>query len=58
MVTLTPGEAAWTEIAPLPRKLYAPRASLVGARMRLTGGNSTDSEIDYRAEVIFHLMEK
>ena len=52
MVAFAPGEAAWRELASLPRSLYAPRASLVGARMRLTGGRSTDSKIDYRPEVI------
>ena len=58
MVAFAPGEAAWRELASLPRSLYAPRASLVGARIRLTGGRSTDSEVDYRPEVIFQLMEK
>ena len=57
-VTFTPGEAVWTEITSLPKSLYGPRASLVGARIRLTGGRSTDSEVDYRPEVIFQLMEK
>ena len=51
MVTFLPGEAAWTEIATLPRSLYAPRASLVGRRMRVTGGRSTGGKRDYRAEV-------
>ena len=56
MVTLFPGEAAWTELASLPRSLYAPRASLVGRRMRVTGGRSTGGRRDYRAEVIMAYM--
>ena len=55
MVTLGPGEAAWTEKASLPRSLYAPRASLVGGKMRLTGGRSTDGERDHRDEVTHFL---
>ena len=57
MVTLIPGETAWTEKASLPRSLYAPRASLVGGKMRLTGGRSTDGQRDYRDKVtISHFL--
>jgi len=51
MVTFTPGDTEWSEIASLPRSLYAPRASLVGGRVRVTGGRSTGGRRDYRAEV-------
>ena len=51
MVTFTPGDTEWSEIASLPRSLYAPRASLVGGRMWVTGGRSTGGKRDFRAEV-------
>ena len=38
VLTLLPGAAAWTSLASLPRSLLAARASVVGGRLRVTGG--------------------
>ena len=52
VLTLLPGAEAWTPLASLPRPLaYAP-ASIVGGRLRLTGG--LDSSSSSRSEVMAH----
>ena len=38
VLTLHPGATAWTPLASLPRSLLAARASVVGGRLRVTGG--------------------
>ena len=48
VLTLLPGAAAWTPLASLPRALYDARASIVGGRLRVTGGYGGGS---YRSEV-------
>merc|ERR1711962_1487183 len=40
VLTLLPGAQAWTPLASLPRILFDARASIVGGKMRLTGGRS------------------
>ena len=50
VLTLLPGAPAWTPLASLPRQLrYAP-ASIVGGKIRLTGG--VDAAFSIRSEVI------
>lgn len=52
LITLSPGATSWIEKAPLHRKLFAPKASLVGGKMRVVGG-SEDGELQgARGEVI------
>ena len=48
VLTLLPGAEAWTLLASLPRGLASARASIVGGRLRVTGGYDDDS---YRSEV-------
>ena len=43
VVSLLPRATAWIEIGSLPRALFVPRASVVGGKMRLIGGQ-TDTE--------------
>ena len=38
VLTLLPGAPAWTPLASLPRELSSARASIVGGKMRVTGG--------------------
>ena len=38
VLTLLPGAPAWTPLASLPRALSEARASVVGGKMRVTGG--------------------
>ena len=38
VLTLLPGAPAWTPIASLPRALKWARASIVGGKIRVTGG--------------------
>ena len=38
VLTLLPGAPAWTPLASLPRKLESARASIVGGKIRVTGG--------------------
>ena len=38
VATLLPGARAWTDLAPLPAALNDARASIVGGRFRVTGG--------------------
>merc|ERR1712212_331470 len=38
VLTLLPGATAWTSLASLPRTLDLARASIVGGRIRVTGG--------------------
>ena len=53
MLTLLPGATAWTPLASLPRPLDRARASIVGGRIRVTGGEDGGSP---RSEVMsFHL---
>ena len=49
MLTLLPGAPSWTPLASLPRSLDGARASIVGGKMRLTGG--LDDGSSYRSEV-------
>ena len=48
VLTLLPGAEAWTPLASLPRTLFGAQASIVGGRLRVTGGYSGGS---YRSEV-------
>ena len=43
VLTLLPGVPVWTPIASLPRPLKGARASIVGGRVRLTGGRDGSS---------------
>ena len=52
VLTLLPGAEDWTSLASLPRPLYAARASIVGGRLRLTGGR--EGVVSYRSEVMAH----
>ena len=48
VLTLLPESTAWTPLASLPRALTAPRASVVGGKIRVTGGwgeSFTSSEV-------------
>ena len=38
VLTLLPGASAWTPLASLPRALSSARASIVGGKIRVTGG--------------------
>ena len=38
VLTLLPEATDWTEVAPLPRALAHVQASIVGGRLRVTGG--------------------
>ena len=49
VLTLLPGAEAWTPLASLPRALIDARASIVGDRLRVTGGLQEGSGI--RSEV-------
>jgi len=49
VLTLLPGAEAWTPLASLPRTLFGAQASIVGGRLRVTGGYSGGS---YRSEVL------
>ena len=50
---LDESQSGWTTLAPLPRSLYGPRASLVEDKMRVAGGDEVDDRGrgDYRNEV-------
>ena len=39
VLTLLPGATAWVHLAALPRTLISVRASIVGGRLRLAGGD-------------------
>jgi len=54
VLTLLPGAQAWTPIASLPRSFYLARASIVGGKMRLTGGDNGPS---IRSEVLEYQPE-
>ena len=48
VLTLLPGAEEWTHLASLPRPLEGAQASIVGGRLRVTGGfdgGSTRSEV-------------
>ena len=49
VLTLLPGATAWTPLASLPRTLGHTHASIVGGKMRVTGGYSEGSR---RSEVV------
>merc|ERR1719400_2315384 len=49
VLTLISGTPAWTPLASLPRPLYTARASVVGGRLRVTGGRHG---VTYRSEVL------
>ena len=51
VLTLLPGAEDWTSLISLPRPFVAARASIVGGRLRVTGGNDDSS---YRSEVMAH----
>ena len=53
VITLLPGAQAWTPLASLPRALFDVEASIVGGKIRLTGGSVGDYNFYYRSEVIF-----
>ena len=48
VLALLPGET-WTPLASLPKALYTARASVVGGRLRVTGGRHG---VTYRSEVM------
>ena len=50
MLTLLPGAEDWTDLASLPRPLWGAQASIVGGRLRVTGGR--EDRVSYRSEVI------
>ena len=50
VLTLLPGATAWIRLARLPRALISAQASIVGGRLRLTGGR--DEGDIHRSEVI------
>ena len=52
VLTLLPDATAWTPLAFLPRGLWGARASIVGGRLRVTGGE--DNGYSYRSEVMAH----
>ena len=52
VLALLPGADDWTPVASLPRPLRDPRASIVGGRLRVTGGR--DDVDSYRSEVMVH----
>ena len=49
VLTLLPGATAWTPLASLPRTLGLAQASIVGGKMRVTGGRDG---ITRRSEVV------
>ena len=51
VLTLLPGAEDWTDLASLPRPLAYARASIVGGRLRVTGGYGGGS---FRSEVMAH----
>ena len=51
VLVLLPGAEDWTDLASLPRPLAYARASIVGGRLRVTGGLDGSS---YRSEVMAH----
>ena len=58
VLSLLPGATSWTSLASLPQRLWVPRASVVGGKMRVVGGYcsssscSTSSYSYYRTEVM------
>ena len=52
VLTLLPGAEDWTSIDSLPRPLRDARASIVGGRIRVTGG--WDDAFSSRSEVMAH----
>jgi len=50
VLTLLPGAENWTPLDSLPRLLYGARASIVGGRLRVTGGRK--GGYSYRSEVL------
>ena len=51
VLTLLPGAEDWTPLASLPRPLVGARASIVGGRLRVTGGYTGSFS---RSEVMAH----
>ena len=49
VLILLSGAEDWTDLASLPRPLFNARASIVGGRLRVTGGEDGYS---YRSEVM------
>ena len=47
--TLERGAEKWTSLEPLPQNLYGGKASIVGGRLRITGGYSVEG---YSSKVI------
>ena len=52
VLTLLRGATSWIPLAPLPRKLFLLRASIVGGRLRLSGG--LDEVLSSKAEVMIN----
>ena len=52
VVTLLPGSANWTDLAPLPQGLSYASASIMGGRLRVLGGFNTQD--GYTSEVIIY----
>ena len=54
VLTLLPDATAWTTLSSLPTALGSAGASIVGGRIRVTGGNSVDLEYVSREVMGFH----
>ena len=48
MATLLPGATAWTSLASLPKALTGLRSSIVGDKLRVTGGDQADGKYEVR----------
>jgi len=58
VLTLLPGAQAWSSLASLPRSLSGARASIVGGKMRVTGGHDGGwDRSSYRSEVLEYQPE-
>ena len=54
VLTLLPGATAWVPLASLPRALNYVRASIVGGRLRLAGGDDGGPKITEVSQVFFN----
>jgi len=57
VITLLPGAQAWTPLASLPRSLGFAPASIVGGKMRVTGGWDGVRDSPLRSEVLEYQPE-
>ena len=54
VLTFLPGAEEWTDLASLPRPLRGAQASIVGGRLRVTGGIDEYDGYSFRSEVMAH----